>query len=65
LDHLNQNVGEPPFMYGIGAFFAILKAILSFNPDADIQFKAPMTNERVLMSLYSKVKEKVVNHNVH
>lgn len=59
----SKAVGEPPFMYGIGAYFAILKAMLEFNPDIEFQFIAPMTNERVLMSLYSKVKEKVINHN--
>ncbi|MCR4416837.1 MAG: molybdopterin-dependent oxidoreductase [Ignavibacteria bacterium] len=58
----SKAVGEPPFMYGIGAFFAILKAMLTFNPEMEIQFKAPMTNERVLMSIYSGIKEKVSNH---
>lgn len=58
----SKAVGEPPFMYGIGAYFAILKAMLNFNPEMEVQFKAPMTNERVLMSLYSNVKEKVLNH---
>ncbi|MEJ5305068.1 MAG: molybdopterin cofactor-binding domain-containing protein [Ignavibacteria bacterium] len=58
----SKAVGEPPFMYGIGAFFAILKAMLTFNPEMEIQFKAPMTNERVLMSIYSGIKEKVLNH---
>ncbi|MCX8056186.1 MAG: molybdopterin-dependent oxidoreductase [Ignavibacteria bacterium] len=55
----SKAVGEPPFMYGIGAYFAILKAMLEFNPNMELNFKAPMTNERVLMSLYSKIREKV------
>lgn len=54
----SKAVGEPPFMYGIGSYFAILKAMLEFNPDMEVKFHAPMTNERVLMSLYSKVLEK-------
>lgn len=58
----SKAVGEPPFMYGIGSYFAILKAMISFNPELEIKFNAPMTNERVLMSLYSGVKEKTMNH---
>lgn len=54
----SKAVGEPPFMYGIGSYFAILKAMLEFNPNMEVKFHAPMTNERVLMSLYSKVLEK-------
>lgn len=58
----SKAVGEPPFMYGIGSYFAILKAMLEFKPDMEIKFHAPMTNERVLMSLYKNIKEKVSNH---
>lgn len=57
----SKAVGEPPFMYGIGSYFAILKAMISFKPEMEIRFEAPMTNERVLMSLYSDVKEKIQN----
>ena len=32
-----QAVGEPPLMYGIGVFFAILNAMKAFGPDADPQ----------------------------
>ncbi|MFN2438161.1 MAG: molybdopterin cofactor-binding domain-containing protein, partial [Chitinophagaceae bacterium] len=52
----SKAVGEPPLMYGIGAFFAIRNAILSFNPKAIIPYIAPMTPEKVLMALYSKSK---------
>ncbi len=58
----SKAVGEPPFMYGIGAYFAILKAMLEYKPDLEIKFKAPITNERVLMSLYSNVLETIKNH---
>ncbi len=44
-------VGEPPLMYGIGAFFAIRQAIKAFRPEANVIFEAPLTPERVLMSL--------------
>jgi xanthine dehydrogenase large subunit len=50
----SKAVGEPPLMYGIGAYFALHNAIRAFNPAADIPFDAPMTPEKVLMSLYQK-----------
>ncbi|MDB5208902.1 MAG: molybdopterin-dependent oxidoreductase [Flavisolibacter sp.] len=50
----SKAVGEPPLMYGIGAFFAIRNAILAFNPAAIIPYTAPITPEKVLMALYSK-----------
>jgi len=49
----SKAVGEPPLMYGIGAYFAIRNAVLAFNPSADIAYNAPITPEKVLMSLYS------------
>jgi len=49
----SKAVGEPPLMYGIGAYFAIRNAILSFNAAADIPYSAPITPEKVLMALYS------------
>ncbi len=48
----SKAVGEPPLMYGIGAFFALQNAIRAFNPHALVDFHAPMTPERVLMRLY-------------
>ncbi|MGB0930242.1 MAG: xanthine dehydrogenase molybdopterin binding subunit [Chitinophagales bacterium] len=52
----SKAVGEPPLMYGIGAFFAIAEAIRAFNPDAPLHlpYCAPMTPEKVLMGLYGK-----------
>ncbi|MFZ1748994.1 MAG: molybdopterin cofactor-binding domain-containing protein, partial [Saprospiraceae bacterium] len=49
----SKAVGEPPLMYGIGAFFAVRNAILAYNPDAKIPYDAPITPEKVLMALYS------------
>ncbi len=49
----SKAVGEPPLMYGIGAYFSLCNAILAFNPKATLTYVAPMTAERVLMSLYS------------
>lgn len=49
----SKAVGEPPLMYGIGAYFAIRNAVLAFNPTATIPYSAPITPEKVLMALYS------------
>ncbi|WP_080056549.1 xanthine dehydrogenase molybdopterin binding subunit [Spirosoma aerolatum] len=48
----SKAVGEPPLMYGIGAYFALRNAIRAFNPKADMPFDAPMTPEKLLMALY-------------
>ena len=48
----SKAVGEPPLMYGIGAYFALRDAILAFNPAADIRYDTPMTPEKLLMNLY-------------
>ena len=48
----SKAVGEPPLMYGLGAFFAIQNAIRSFNPNYEPKFSAPMTPEKVLLALY-------------
>jgi xanthine dehydrogenase large subunit len=48
----SKAIGEPPLMYGIGAYFALLDAMKAFRPDLPAFFTAPMTPERVLMALY-------------
>ena len=48
----NKAVGEPPLMYGIGAWFAIRDAVRAYNPNLEIEFRAPMTPERLLLTLY-------------
>lgn len=50
----SKAVGEPPLMYGIGAYFAIQNAIKAFNPAYELKFDAPYTHEKVLMALYEK-----------
>ena len=60
----SKAVGEPPLLYGIGAYFALRNAVIAFNPSADIPYDAPMTPEKVLMSLYPqplKVSEENIN----
>jgi xanthine dehydrogenase large subunit len=49
--HGSKAVGEPPLMYGIGAYFSIRDAIQAFT-GTEIGFCAPMTPEQVLMGLH-------------
>lgn len=50
----SKAVGEPPLMYGIGAYFAIANAVREFNPGSRLAFSAsaPITPEKVLLGLY-------------
>jgi xanthine dehydrogenase large subunit len=48
----SKAVGEPPLMYGIGAYFAIREAILAYSPHASPEYNAPFNPEKVLLSLY-------------
>ncbi len=48
----SKAVGEPPFMYGIAGYFALIVAMKAFQPKIHIDYVAPMTPERVLMALY-------------
>ncbi|MDJ0717201.1 MAG: molybdopterin-dependent oxidoreductase [Prochloraceae cyanobacterium] len=50
----SKAVGEPPLMYGIGAFFAIRQAMRAFQPTSEFAFNSPLTPERVLCQLYQK-----------
>ncbi len=55
----SKAVGEPPLMYGIGAYFAIRNAVRAFNSENSPAFDAPFTPERVLMNLYSEAAKKM------
>ena len=48
----SKAIGEPPFMYGIGVYFALVNAIKAFRSDKNYEMIAPMTPERALCSLY-------------
>jgi xanthine dehydrogenase large subunit len=50
----SKAVGEPPFMYGIGAFFALQNAVRAFNPQWKPDYDAPLTPEKILMRLYGR-----------
>ena len=47
----SKAIGEPPFMYGIAAYFAIMNAMKEVNPKASEKIIAPLTHERVLLGL--------------
>ena len=55
----SKAIGEPPLMYGIGAYFAILNAMKACRPEMKFEINAPITPEKVLMNLYSKVEKNV------
>ena len=48
----SKAVGEPPLMYGIGAYFALRNAVRAFNPTVIIPYDAPFTPEKILLALY-------------
>ena len=47
-----KTVGEPPLMYGIGAYFAILDALRAFRPELPLFFNAPLTAEKTFRVLW-------------
>lgn len=49
----SKAVGEPPFMYGIGFYFALMNAMRAFNPNTEMKFNSPLTPEKVLLTLYN------------
>lgn len=55
----SKAVGEPPLMYGIGAYFAIRNVIRAYNSDLNPAFDAPFTAEKVLMNLYNEAAKEM------
>ncbi len=51
----SKAIGEPPFMYAIGTYFAILNAIKAFRPNKSFSVSAPLTPEKVLLALHSDI----------
>jgi len=47
----SKAIGEPPFMYGIGAYFAIRRAMQCVSKLPSDFFHAPLTHERILHEL--------------
>lgn len=44
-------IGEPPFLLGLGAWFAVADAIRASNPPATLAYALPMTPEKALLAL--------------
>ena len=53
----SKAVGEPPFMYGIAVYWALIEAMRAFRPDMEIPYDAPLTPEKVLLTLYKEEQE--------
>ncbi len=49
----SKAIGEPPFMYGIGAYFALKNAAQAFQKDKARIYSAPLTPEKLLFYLYN------------
>lgn len=52
----SKAVGEPPFMYGIGTYFALLAAMKAYEPRAESIYSIPMTSEKVFIFLHQVEK---------
>jgi len=55
----SKAVGEPPFMYGIAAYFAIRRAVEAYRELDEDEIYCPMTPEQVLLKLYPDFKDEV------
>ncbi len=47
----SKGIGEPPLLYGIGVYYALLDALRAARPEFEADLVAPMTPERVLAAL--------------
>ncbi len=52
----SKAVGEPPYIYGEAAFFAIRKAISSLNPNKEVELQFPATPEAILTAVEKQKK---------
>jgi xanthine dehydrogenase large subunit len=52
----SKAIGEPPLMYGIGVYFALLDSLRAFRPDREGVYDAPLTPEKALMFLHGDRK---------
>jgi xanthine dehydrogenase large subunit len=48
----SKAVGEPPFIYGIGVYFALQNAMKSYKHDVDLNINSPITPQKILCKLY-------------
>ena len=49
----SKAVGEPPFIHGIGAYFALLNALKAARPNKDVMPCLPITPEKAFMYIYA------------
>lgn len=47
----SKTVGESPFLYGIGVYFAVLEAMKAFNPNQTFTMSSPITPEKIMTQL--------------
>lgn len=57
----SKAVGEPPLVYGLGAFFALQDAVASYAPGEAGEFRAPLTSERLFTLLHGEAGEGAVD----
>ncbi|MBN2382682.1 molybdopterin-dependent oxidoreductase [bacterium] len=57
----SKAIGEPPFLYGIGTYFALRDAIRSYRAQPSPLYQAPLTPERVF-SLLHRPQERLNDH---
>jgi xanthine dehydrogenase large subunit len=50
----SKGIGEPPFLYAIGVYFALMNAIKACKPGLEAFYQSPLTPERVLTCLWKK-----------
>lgn len=50
----SKALGEPPFIYGIGAYFAVADALRAARPGRKFAYTAPMTTERAFLFLHGE-----------
>ena len=58
----SKAVGEPPLMYGIGAYFALRYSMKAFRPDLEFSLHSPLTPEKILMSLHPELLNDLKDH---
>ncbi len=58
----SKAIGEPPFMYGIAAYFSIVNAMNEFKNNSGMEISAPITPEKVLLNLHQQVKTEATAH---
>ncbi len=48
----SKAIGEPPFMYGIGTYFALKNAARAFHKEKEWEYSSPLTPEKLLLYLH-------------